>query len=368
MTLKKYLRPEEAAEYLSKQTGHSITVRDLFDLVLEKKILPVFLKDCALIHYGRDYDDGKKQKAYFYWITAFFYLDDCNNRLVMLSGRAKSSVAFLYENLDFESFGLEEYYLRGTRCYISSASLVGLLSGEFPVLEQWEMNVGQDENPVLFQLDQAMYPRAELDALIAKHNAMPEDEHFHNLQVTEQFATAEAFDQANAMMLFWGQHTYTPLEAAALMAGKLPHEAKAAMAREDFEGASSYLAQSIRFIASAIDAGTLAHDEKRGILRRDLQAFFQRHKITVEGLNDCAEPASPEPAPQQTEAPPEALNPKARTTAQQIIAALASYPDALDLTQPYKAAEILIAHADSTGQPIPSKQTVAQWLKDANPK
>lgn len=102
------------------------------------------------------------------------------------------------------------------------------------------------------------------------------------------------------------------------------------------------------------------------ICRTELDALIARHQ--ADSTPAPAPVAVTEPAPQVAEVMPEALNAKARTTALQIIAALASYPDALDLTQPYKAADILIAHADSTGQPIPSNQTVAQWLKDANPK
>lgn len=98
----------------------------------------------------------------------------------------------------------------------------------------------------------------------------------------------------------------------------------------------------------------------------ELNTLIQQHK--ADSTPPPAPVAAAEPAPQVAEVMPEALNAKARTTALQIIAALASYQDALDLTQHYKSADILTTHAASTGQPLPSTETVAQWLKAANPK
>ena len=265
MTLKKYLRPGEAAEYLSKNTGLDISKKDLGGLILEHKITPFFYKITFLVVY-----DDKNRVAYPYRVAGYFFVDPFKVNDLVVNGSCRCGV-FLIK--DIVQFGFKLHrknpdpdYKKGAMAFlvdIGEEKLTQDVGGDavFPLEyfpDRERMHKGSYEFTPVLKLSKALYDRAELDALIAKHQA---------------------------------DSTPSPAPVAAT-----------------------------------------------------------------------------EPAPQQTEAPPEALSAKARTTALQIIAALASYQDALDLTQHYKSADILTTHAASTGQPLPSTETVAQWLKAANPK
>ena len=242
MTLKKYLRPKEAADYLTQHTGHPYTLNDIQDLCRE----------------------------------------GCLKLVIAYTG-------YLATDEIFEESPRKQYLMRATCFFLSRMALNAFNSTqphsfqEAPLMVKWE--IIETTNAELAQLETRFIPFAELP-----------------VKARSQRIRDAIFDPCNDIF----------------------------------------------------------------VPRSELDALIAQHQ--ADSTPSPAPVAAAEPAPQVAEVMPEALNAKARTTALQIIAALASYQDALDLTQHYKSADILTTHAASTGQPLPSTETVAQWLKAANPK
>lgn len=163
MTLKKYLRPGEAAFYLERLLGYPVSKKDIFDLHSEGKLL--FVARFTGVRIVQD--DGVGQKAKGDRYHDGYFVVGASRKLKGISVSRSSTHYQLYEWV--------KYYGDNPPAPMTSLKIDdpirSAVSKAFGYLEYGEA-FEEIYNPnISYKQEDMLIPRAELDALIAQHQA-----------------------------------------------------------------------------------------------------------------------------------------------------------------------------------------------------
>jgi hypothetical protein len=163
MTLKKYLRPGEAAFYLERLLGYPVSKKDIFDLHSEGKLL--FVARFTGVRIVQD--DGVGQKAKGDRYHDGYFVVGASRKLKGISVSRSSTHYQLYEWV--------KYYGDNPPAPMTSLKIDdpirSAVSKAFGYLEYGEA-FEEIYNPnISYKQEDVLIPRAELDALIARHQA-----------------------------------------------------------------------------------------------------------------------------------------------------------------------------------------------------
>lgn len=250
MTLKKYLRPEEAAEYLHKKTGEKYTLQSIADLAFHGQIIAVIRfegwEDTDFV-YGKYGNFVSKRKLYikgyftteylFQFIEDSYVYDQAQHHLWKVWECLHSKRSTPPKHGDYANIRPEPF--KTTRHKVEEGSLM------------YEIQCTP------FGWNAIYIPRTELDALIAKHQA----------DSTPSPAPVAVTEPAP-------QQTEAPPEALSAKASALPAELAAVLDPTHPDHAPD-LADAIRLWLALYGGETTKHSHGTGY----------KHWMKAQGIN-----------------------------------------------------------------------------------
>jgi len=155
MTLKKYLRPKEAADYLTQHTGHPYTLNDIQDLCREG-CLKLVIAYTGYLATDEIFEESPR-KQYWMRATGFFL-----SRLALIA----------FNSTQPHSFQEAPLMVKWEIIETTNAELAQLETRFIPFAELPVKARSQRIRDAIFDpCNDIFVPRSELDALIAQHQA-----------------------------------------------------------------------------------------------------------------------------------------------------------------------------------------------------